>query len=459
MLPNFAQLSRPRRLSDLAGQPVAQAMLGPQLEARQVGPVLLMAGPRGTGKTTSARIVSTALNCEVSPGLEPCGGCRSCQAMARLAPSTETYLELDAGTSGTIDQIRQLVAEASMPVAPGQTRVIVLDECHLLSQAAASALLKTLEEPPPRVVFVLATTDPHKLLPTIRSRCLEIPFTEVPAAAVEARLAELAAEHSLELSGEQVQAIAVAAGGDLRRAMKLLQTSGTPDAFQSGTFLLDTAGGSRELLAARLVLAVAEGDLPKAAAEGRLLFGGQGSRRLSLQQAFSLLGEQLYRLNLLLAGVPAAELQVSAPEAQALAEASQLLTPGRGLAWAEALTSSWSALADAPLADEPALGLVLLRMLRANDQPAAPAPSASPGLPTTPPAPAGPIATPTDAAGWAQAITGLEPGLAALLGKAQLVSLANGLAVLRASSITRQRLQPRLMEAATALGLAIELAA
>jgi hypothetical protein len=123
------------------------------------------------------------------------------------------------------------------------------------------------------------------------------------------------------------------------------------------------------------------------------------------------------------------------------------------------LTSSWSALADAPLADEPALGLVLLRMLRATDQPAAPgpAPSASPGLPTTPPAPTGPIETPTDAAGWAQAITGLEPGLAGLLGRAQLVSLANGMATLRASGITKQRLQPKLSEAATALGLAIEL--
>ena len=344
-----------------------------------------------------------------------------------------------------------------MPVAPGQTRVLVLDECHLLSQAAASALLKTLEEPPPQVVFVLATTDPHKLLPTIRSRCLEIPFTEVPAVAIESRLAELAAEHSLELSGEQVQAIAVAAGGDLRRAMKLLQTSGTDEA----TFLLDTTEGSRELLAARLVLAVAEGDLPKAAAEGRLLFGGQGSRRLTLPQAFSLLGEQIYRLNLLLAGVPAAELRVSALEAKALGEASQLLTPGRGLAWAEALTSSWSALADAPLADEPALGLVLLRMLRAKDQPAAaapgPAPSASPGLPTVVAVTTGPIETPKDAAAWPAAITGLEPGLASLLGKAQLVSLANGVATLKASSITRQRLQPRLMEAATVLGLAIEL--
>ena len=102
MLPNFSQTSRPRRLSDLAGQPVAQAMLGPQLEARQVGPVLLLAGPRGTGKTSTARIVAAALNCGASPGLEPCGECRSCQAMARLAPSTENYLELDAGTSGNI---------------------------------------------------------------------------------------------------------------------------------------------------------------------------------------------------------------------------------------------------------------------------------------------------------------------------------------------------------------------
>jgi len=101
---NLTQSSRPRRLAELVGQPAVTAILQPQLESGRVGPVLLLAGPRGTGKTTTARLVAASLNCEISPGLEPCGECASCRAMARPAPSSEHYLELDSGSSGGFGQ-------------------------------------------------------------------------------------------------------------------------------------------------------------------------------------------------------------------------------------------------------------------------------------------------------------------------------------------------------------------
>jgi DNA polymerase-3 subunit gamma/tau len=451
---NLTQSSRPRRLAELVGQPAVTAILQPQLESGSVGPVLLLAGPRGTGKTSLARIIAASLNCERTPGLEPCGECASCRAMARPAPSSENYLELDAGTNGGVDQARALVAEAAIPVAPGKTRIVVLDECHLLSTAAASALLKTLEEPPPRVIFLLATTDPQRLLPTIRSRCMELPFLGLSEADTAARLAELAAANDLPLEGERVLAIARAAAGDMRRALTLLQLAATsPEALA----LIDTTGGSPELIAAQLLEAIAAGEFAKAAGLGRLLVAAQSG----LSGALAQLGTQLYRLNLLAsAGADQQELGVSQLEFRHLQQAAGLVSPARAQQWSECLVSSWSVLEAAPLQAEAALGLVLLRLLRAEaSQPAAAiavrSPAVAPG-----PAPGARVheqQPPADAAAWPAALASLEPGLAELLGKAELVSLENGLAVLRGSGLLRQRLKPRLAEAAAALGLALEL--
>ena len=138
-----------------------------------VGHAYLFSGPRGTGKTSSARILAKALNCAAPEDGEPCGVCMSCTEIA--AGSSLDVHELDAASNNGVDAMRDLVARAALGT-PGRWKVYIVDEVHMLSQAASNALLKTLEEPPGHVVFVLATTDPQKVLPTIRSRTQHFEF-------------------------------------------------------------------------------------------------------------------------------------------------------------------------------------------------------------------------------------------------------------------------------------------
>ena len=158
---------RPQRFSELRGQEHLVAALQNAVREDRVGHAYLFSGPRGTGKTSSARILAKVLNCENPVDGEPCGVCESCVAVEQ--GSSFDVHELDAASNNGVDAIRELIAKSAMGT-PGRTKVYILDEVHMLSTPASNALLKTLEEPPPHVVFVLATTDPQKVLPTIRSR-------------------------------------------------------------------------------------------------------------------------------------------------------------------------------------------------------------------------------------------------------------------------------------------------
>ncbi len=158
---------RPQRFSELRGQEHLVAALQNAVREDRVGHAYLFSGPRGTGKTSSARILAKVLNCENPIDGEPCGVCESCVSVEQ-GTSFDVH-ELDAASNNGVDAIRELIAKAAMGT-PGRTKVYILDEVHMLSTPASNALLKTLEEPPPHVVFVLATTDPQKVLPTIRSR-------------------------------------------------------------------------------------------------------------------------------------------------------------------------------------------------------------------------------------------------------------------------------------------------
>jgi DNA polymerase-3 subunit gamma/tau len=158
---------RPQRFSELRGQEHLVAALQNAVRDDRVGHAYLFSGPRGTGKTSSARILAKVLNCENPADGEPCGVCQSCVAVEQ-GTSFDVH-ELDAASNNGVEAIRDLIAKTAMGT-PGRTKVYILDEVHMLSTAASNALLKTLEEPPPHVVFVLATTDPQKVLPTIRSR-------------------------------------------------------------------------------------------------------------------------------------------------------------------------------------------------------------------------------------------------------------------------------------------------
>ncbi|HEX7444630.1 MAG TPA: DNA polymerase III subunit gamma/tau, partial [Acidimicrobiales bacterium] len=158
---------RPQRFAELRGQEHLVRALQNAVRDDRVGHAYLFSGPRGTGKTSTARILAKVLNCEIPVDGEPCGVCESCVAIEQ-GTSFDVH-ELDAASNNGVDAIRELVAKTAMGT-PGRTKVYILDEVHMLSTAASNALLKTLEEPPDHVVFVLATTDPQKVLPTIRSR-------------------------------------------------------------------------------------------------------------------------------------------------------------------------------------------------------------------------------------------------------------------------------------------------
>src|SRR3954464_5381655 len=164
---------RPQRFSEVRGQDHVTRALGNAVREGRVAHAYLFSGPRGTGKTSTARILAKALNCTKLDDGEPCGTCDSCVQVA--AGTSLDVMELDAASNNGVDAMRDLVSRAALGT-PGRWKVYIVDEVHMLSTPASNALLKSLEEPPAHVVFVLATTDPQKVLPTIRSRTQHFEF-------------------------------------------------------------------------------------------------------------------------------------------------------------------------------------------------------------------------------------------------------------------------------------------
>jgi DNA polymerase-3 subunit gamma/tau len=213
---------RPQRLAELVGQQAIATTLGNALLRGRIAPAYLFCGPRGTGKTSSARILARSLNCIASdvPTPEPCGHCELCVAIT--AGNALDVIEIDAASNTGVDNIRELIERSRFAPVQARWKVYVIDECHMLSTAAFNALLKTLEEPPPRVVFVLATTDPQRVLPTILSRCQRFDFRRIPLEALEGHLGWIAAQESIAISTEALHLVAQRAQGGLRDAESLL---------------------------------------------------------------------------------------------------------------------------------------------------------------------------------------------------------------------------------------------
>ncbi|MBZ5540336.1 MAG: DNA polymerase III subunit gamma/tau [Acidobacteriia bacterium] len=217
----IARKYRPQTFRDLAGQAHVTETLANAIQLNRVAHAYIFSGARGVGKTTAARILAKALNCEKGPIAEPCGVCTSCTEIA--AGSSLDVIEIDAASNRGIDQIRELRDMVRYAPAAARTKVVILDEAHMLTDEASNALLKTLEEPPDRVIFVMATTEPEKLADTIRSRAQHFHFRALTFGEITGRLQEIAGKEGLQIETDALGVIARAAEGSLRDALSLLE--------------------------------------------------------------------------------------------------------------------------------------------------------------------------------------------------------------------------------------------
>ncbi|MCC6670559.1 MAG: DNA polymerase III subunit gamma/tau [Planctomycetes bacterium] len=217
----LARRFRPRSFPELVGQDEVLASLRHALASGRIPHALVFAGSRGVGKTTSARILARALNCERGPTPDPCGTCATCRSL--LDGTNPDVIEIDAASHNGVDDIRELREHVGFATMGSRYRVYILDEAHMLSTAAWNAFLKTLEEPPPNVVFVLATTEVHKIPATIRSRCQVLFFRRVGTVDIERRLAALCEREGVALPAAVLAAIAQDSHGGMRDAETTLE--------------------------------------------------------------------------------------------------------------------------------------------------------------------------------------------------------------------------------------------
>ena len=212
---------RPQTLSEVVGQEHVTKTLLNALKAGRVAHAYLFCGPRGTGKTSTGRILAKAVNCTEHGDGEPCNNCSMCQAVTE--GHAMDVMEIDAASNRGIDEIRELRERVRFSPSEARFKVYIIDEVHMLTDAAANALLKTLEEPPPHVIFVLATTETHKVPLTVLSRCQRFDFRRIPQSVMAKRLAEICESEGLDIEGPSLNLISRSATGSMRDAENLLE--------------------------------------------------------------------------------------------------------------------------------------------------------------------------------------------------------------------------------------------
>jgi len=211
---------RPSEFEDVKGQDHISQTLQNQIKAERIGHAYLFCGTRGTGKTTVAKIFAKAVNCENPVDGSPCGECKMCKAIS--AGTSMNVIEIDAASNNGVDNIREIREEVAYRPTEGKYKVYIIDEVHMLSIGAFNALLKTLEEPPEYVIFILATTEAHKIPITILSRCQRYDFKRISIDTIAARLSELMIKEGVEVEEKAIRYIAKAADGSMRDALSLL---------------------------------------------------------------------------------------------------------------------------------------------------------------------------------------------------------------------------------------------
>ena len=213
---------RPSTFADVIGQEHVTTPLSNALTSGQIHHAYLFSGPRGCGKTSSARIMARSLNCEKGPTPEPCGSCQSCKDLVANGPGSLDVIELDAATHGLVDDARDLRDKAFFAPVQSRYKIYIIDEAHQLGPGAANALLKVVEEPPAHVLFIFATTEPEKLISTIRSRTHHYPFRLVPPAILSTHLEKVCESEGIKVAKGVIQLVVRASGGSVRDAQSIL---------------------------------------------------------------------------------------------------------------------------------------------------------------------------------------------------------------------------------------------
>ncbi len=219
----FHQKYRPNNLDELVGQKFISITLKQALLTKKIAPAYLFNGPRGTGKTSSARIFAKSLNCQAfdQPTISPCCKCDLCRQITD--GNALDIIEIDAASNTGVENIREIIERARFAPTQARWKVYVIDECHMLSTAASNALLKTIEEPPSRVVFILATTNPERVLNTIKSRCQKFDFRRISPSDIFQHLSEIAEKESIKYEVQALKMIAKRSNGGMRDAQSLLE--------------------------------------------------------------------------------------------------------------------------------------------------------------------------------------------------------------------------------------------
>ncbi len=218
----FHQKYRPNKLDELVGQEFISTTLKQALLSKKIAPAYLFNGPRGTGKTSSARILAKSLNCLSfdQPTVNPCGKCELCRQITD--GNALDIIEIDAASNTGVENIREIIERARFSPSQARWKVYVIDECHMLSTAASNALLKTIEEPPARVIFILATTNPERVLTTIQSRCQKFDFRRISSDEIFEHLCQIANKESIKFEDQALKLIAKRSQGGMRDAQSLL---------------------------------------------------------------------------------------------------------------------------------------------------------------------------------------------------------------------------------------------